>query len=418
MNLAPLLNGVGSIGLFSSRVFLPAFVTALMLRFGPQIPALHHLGLLQHLHHNEPTWFTNNITLAILGILSGLETFGQKSPEIRRLLHEFDIHLKTVLAALTSFGVIRSSDSDFVQHLATHAGYADAIIPLIAAIGTWRVARARRDVVTMLFDHVEGTHLDRLISWLEEAWVLFGGLLLILFPVLMLLMVGLATGILYLIRRRMQRAEEHSRLPCAHCGESIYPSAFACPKCRQAVAVPAAIGFLGQSLAYPTDDIGSHPLRLQEKRRCSSCATRLPSRKPFEPCKVCSTTGLADARFAEDYVSYISRRLPVVLMVCALMSLVPIFGMIVGAVYYRIELVLPFSQYLPLGRRFLLRWGIRLLFIIMIFLQVIPVVGGLIVPIMALISFTAYRRSFLSYVLQQRDQRELPPHDATGAVAV
>jgi hypothetical protein len=412
MNLAPLVNGIGSIGLFSSRVFLPAFVTAMLLRFGPQIPVLHSLGLLANLHHTQPTWFTNNITLIILALLSGMETFGQKNPEIRHLLHEFDIHLKTVLAALTSFGVIRSSDSDFVRQMTQHAGYADALIPLIAALGTWGVARARRDVVRLLFDHVEGTHLDRLISWLEEAWVVFGGFLLILFPPLMLLMIGIATGILYLIRRRLERAEEHRRIPCAHCGESIYPSAIACPKCRQRVASPAAISFLGQSLTYATDDVDSHPLRLQEKRRCSSCATRLPARKPFQSCGVCSKQGLGDPRFAADYVSYISRRLPVVLMVCALMSLVPIFGMIVGAVYYRMELVLPFSQYLPLGRRFMLRWMIRILFIIMIFLQVIPVVGGLIVPIMALISFTAYRQSFLSYVLQPREQHALPAHVA------
>jgi hypothetical protein len=412
MNPASLINGIGSIGLFSSRIFLPAFVTALMLRFGPQVPVIEHLGLLQHLHHTEPTWFTNNITLMVLGILSAMETFGQKNPEIRHLLHEFDVHLKTILAALTSFGVIQSSDSDFVRQMAHQAGYGDAIIPLIAALGTWRVAVARREVVTLLFDHVEGTHLDHLISWLEEAWVVFGGFLLILFPLVMLLMIGISTGILYLLRRRLERAEEHSRIPCAHCGESIYPSALACPKCRQAVASPAAIGFLGQSLAYATDDIESHPLRLQKKRRCSSCATRLPVRKPFEPCNVCSKVGLGNPSFAEEYVSYVSRRLPVVLMVCALMSLVPIFGLIVGAIYCRMELVLPFSQYLPLGRRFMLRWMIRILFIVMIFLQVIPVLGGFIVPVMALISFSAYRQSFLTYVLQPRSQPALPPRVA------
>jgi len=45
MNPASLINGIGSIGLFSSRIFLPAFITALMLRFGPQVPVIEHLGL-------------------------------------------------------------------------------------------------------------------------------------------------------------------------------------------------------------------------------------------------------------------------------------------------------------------------------------------------------------------------------------
>ena len=415
MNLSALANAIGLPGLFSTRVFLPAFVTAMLLRFGPQVPVIAHLGLLSHLHHNEPNWFTNNITLIVLGALAALETFGQKNPEIRRLLHEFDIHLKTALAALTSFGVIRSEDSEFIRQVTAHASYADAIIPLIAALGTWRLARVRRDVVTTLFDHIEGTHLDHLISWLEEAWVVFGGLLLIILPVLMLILIGIATGLLYLVRRRLERAEEHSRVPCAHCGESIYPSAMACPKCRGSVAAPAAIGFLGQSLAYPTDNVQSHPLRLQEKRRCSFCAAKLPVRKPFERCLICKEIGLGDQQFAEDYANYIAGRVPLVLLVCALMSLVPILGMIVGAVYYRVELVLPFSQYLPMRSRFVLRWMIRILFIVMIFLQVVPVLGGFVVPVMALISFGAYRASFLDYVAQNRQAPDLPPH-AVAAV--
>ena len=35
-----LLWGLGSIGVFASRAFLPALVTAPLLRFGPQIPWL------------------------------------------------------------------------------------------------------------------------------------------------------------------------------------------------------------------------------------------------------------------------------------------------------------------------------------------------------------------------------------------
>jgi hypothetical protein len=58
--------------------------------------------------------------------------------------------------------------------------------------------------------------------------------------------------------------------------------------------------------------------------------------------------------------------------------------------------VLPFSQYLPLGRSFLLRWGIRLLFLALIFLQIVPLVGGFVAPLMAYISYSAYRRSYLS----------------------
>ena len=45
MSLPLFLQGLGSIGIFASRAFLPAFVTALLLRFGPQVPWLAHAGL-------------------------------------------------------------------------------------------------------------------------------------------------------------------------------------------------------------------------------------------------------------------------------------------------------------------------------------------------------------------------------------
>ena len=89
-------------------------------------------------------------------------------------------------------------------------------------------------------------------------------------------------------------------------------------------------------------------------------------------------------------------------MVCFLMSLVPILGLIVASVYYRMEIVLPFSQYLPLGRRFMLRWGIRLLFLVLIFFQIIPLLGGLVAPLMAYVSYMAYRNSYVSLMESPR----------------
>ena len=62
-------------------------------------------------------------------------------------------------------------------------------------------------------------------------------------------------------------------------------------------------------------------------------------------------------------------------------------------------LVLPFSQYLPFGKRFLLRWGIRLLFFFLAIFQIVPILGGLVVPLMALISFSAYRNSYRAIAL-------------------
>jgi hypothetical protein len=399
VDVSSLINGVGSAGLFSSCIFLPAFLTALLLRFGADIPLISHLGLLIHLPHGHPTWFTNNITLIVLGILSVAEILLQKNPEARRFLAEFDIYLKAVLALLTSVGVMSSTNASFVQQTIHQASFADGLIPVLAAIATLRLAMVRRDVFTAIYDHVEGTHLETLLSWFEEAWATFGTFLLILFPILMLILLGIATGVLLMVRRRLRTLEEQTKIPCRGCGTLIYLCAIECPTCHQHLATPAAIGFLGQTKPYPDHDVANHAYRLVEKRRCPVCAAHLPPRRPFEPCQTCKGTAMAEPPFTQAYLDYMNRRLPIVLGISFLFSLVPILGLIVGTIYYRMELILPFSQYLPLGRRFLLRWGIRLLFFILIFFQLIPLVGGLVVPVMALISFTAYRSVYRSYLL-------------------
>jgi hypothetical protein len=407
MNVLALLHGIGSIGLFSSRIFLPALMTSLLLRFGPEIPIIHHLGLLQHLHHNEPTWFTSDATIIILAILSVLEIIGQKNPEIRNLLHEFDIYGKTALAALTSLGVISASDSSFVRTVTHQASFLDGIIPLIVAIGTFRVSRARKTVAVTLFEHLEGTHLDRLINWAEEAWVIFGAWLLVLFPIFALLVIGLATFSLYMFRRHLRKVEEHARIACSRCGKPVYPCAMACPGCREPVKSPVEIGFLGQSKTYPTDDLEHHPYRLAEKRRCPVCAAHLPSRRPLQACATCGDAAMADPKFVQEYLHYVDHRFPLVLGVCFVLSLVPVLGLIVGAIYYRSALVLPFSQYLPMGRSFLLRWILRLLFLVLILLQVIPLLGGLVVPLMAFQNYTVYRDSFHNIVLSKQPELHL-----------
>jgi hypothetical protein len=397
MNLSALLQGFGSSGPFASRIFLPALLTALLLRFGPDIPLIHHLGLLSLVPHNQPTWFTSDISLIVLTGLSILEVVAQKNVEARRILTEFDIYLKPAMAALTCFGYLSSTDSSFIRSTIHQAGFGSAIWPVSSAFLTWRLSIIRKQVTTAVFDHLDGTHLDHLISWLEDAWAMFGTLLLVLFPVLMLVTVGLISGALMLLRQQLKAREEHARIACAGCSKPIYPSALACPSCRKSNPAPAEIGFLGQSKPYPATDLTNQPYRLVEKRRCPVCAAHRPPRQIAAPCQDCSSTDAADPAFTAAYTDYIGARVPVVLTVCFLMSLVPIVGLIVSSVYSRMELVLPFSQYLPLGKNFMLRWGIRILFLILVFLQLIPVLGGFVGPVMAYISYTAYRNSYRSY---------------------
>ena len=107
---------------------------------------------------------------------------------------------------------------------------------------------------------------------------------------------------------------------------------------------------------------------------------------------------MGDPTFATQYVDHFGRRLPMVLGICWLISSVPILGMIVGVAYYRIALVEPFYQYLPIGRRMLLQIGITILTLVLVLLQWIPALGGLAIPV-ALISFLAYRHTYCAAML-------------------
>jgi len=412
MNVVTLILSLGSIGFFASRVFLPAFVTALTLRFGSQIPLVAHYGLLTHLHEH-PSWFTSTPCLAVLGILSAVEILAQKHGEAQRLLHEIDVMIKPALAALNSFGVISATDAGFVQQVTHQAGFASGFIPLLAAIGTIWTSNARRQVMRAVVAHLGGTSLGRLISWLEELWVVFGMFLLILFPIFMLVIIAIAIGLLMMARWRFAALEESKRIPCVRCQTLIYPCAIACPKCQLPTTAPVAIGFLGQSKDYPAPDLARHPYRLAEKRRCPRCATQLLPRHPFRPCSACGHSVMGDPSFAAQYVDHVGRRVPAVLGICWLISSVPLLGMIVGVAYYRIALVEPFYQYLPIARRMLLQIGITVLTLVLVLFQWIPALGGLAIPILALISFVAYRHTYRAVMLAR-----LVSNDPTKATII
>jgi hypothetical protein len=398
MNLPILLQGVGSAGPFSSRGFLSAFLLALLLRFGPQIPAIEHLGLLALVPHHQPIWFTCNACLIVLGVLAIVEQLAHRSPEARQILQEVDSYSNAIVAALSCLGVISATDSSFIHSTVSHAGFGNEIVPILSALATFEMSRLRKQVVVGVLDHLEGTQLDRLIGWLENAWVVFGSLLVVLLPVVMVIMLAAAAGVLLLIRRHLRRVEEQAKVACSSCGAMIYPCAVACPACGQLNPAPFAVGFLGQSKPFPANDAQHQPYRLMEKRRCPRCATHRPPRHATEACSICRNTDAGDPKFADAYAEFISRRVPVVMGVCFLMSLVPIIGLVVAIVYSHMELVLPFRQYLPLSQRFFLRWGLRILFLVLVFFQLVPVLGAFAGPLMAFVSYVAYRQAYLSFM--------------------
>jgi hypothetical protein len=402
MHFHTLVQAAGSTGFFANRAFLPAFLFAVMLAYGPEVSLIADLGLLDAIH-GVPPWFTHRTTLLVLGVLAFLESAADKIPEARDLLRGTDTVLKVGMGVATYTGLASATDELLFDAFMQQAGVIETGALGLVALGIYYGASRRNRILTALSegDIDDATGLQGFFSWMEDLWVLIGVPLLVLFPIFVLILLAVSWGIIVLVARRVHRREEQQRIPCPTCGTSIYPCATTCPACRTPVPNPVTIGVFGQSKEQSVRNRTQHRLRLIEKGRCPVCATRFPGRVPHPTCTTCSHTLLASSEDVERFVQYIRKRVPVVCGVGFLLSLVPAFGLVAGIIYYRVTLVSPYRRYLPRGRSFLTRIGIRLFYLLLIAFQWVPVLGGLVVPIMAAVSHRTYRSAFEGAVAEE-----------------
>ncbi|MEM8737606.1 MAG: DUF4126 domain-containing protein [Planctomycetota bacterium] len=420
-----LIQALGSMGLFASRAFVPAFAAALIMRFGPSW-GLDDVGMLKLLGiTGAPSWFTSDTCLWILGILAAVEIAATKNPDARALLNEIDKYAKPAMAALTLFGIASAGDAAFAEGIlgsvpGEGAGLALVLagfslssvwagfVSAVTAAGTYVITSARSFLVGLVIDADEDDDvgIQKLVSWAEDLWALFGVLFLIVFPLVMIALIGLASGFILLLRWWAHRKEEASRVPCGQCGEPMYRCAMGCGNCKTPNPRVCDVGWLGQSDTDDPADLETQPYQLAAARRCAFCATKLGERRPRQHCAVCGTDPFADPAFTRAYVDRVAQRVPLILLACAGLGFIYIVGVIPAVILYRLTLVAPFRRHIPRGRNLLMKWGLRLVFFVLIATQIIPGVGAITVPVMALISFLAYRQLFLCLADDTPDGRD------------
>ncbi|MEK6238530.1 MAG: DUF4126 family protein [Planctomycetales bacterium] len=414
MHLTVLLHATGSLGVFPSRAFLPAFVVALLLRFGHGLPYLGDWGLL-HAVHSVPIWFTHDYTLIALGVLSLLECAAAKDPDLRQFLDQVDAGVKPAMTFLTALGVTTALDAKTVEAIG-QAGFAEGTLAVAAAVGVYFLAGLRRGVYEFLteVDDDDSLGVQRVLSWLEDFWVVAAAVLLVVFPLLVLVLSGLAFLTLHVLRKRRAAWEEQQKTACPGCGESMFPTAIRCPHCNRPAEAPRAVGFLGQAkldaAAGP-----DHALALVEQRRCPSCATHFPDRTPRQECSACGETPFASRDFADAYRNRVDSRLPLTLGVCFFLSLIPVLGAVPAIVYYRMRLAAPYRRYIPSGYGFLARWIAGSACWLVLLLQPIPFLGGLALPVMAWITHATHGKFFLKVLAD--DAGSVPETDETDDAA-
>ncbi|MFO7726299.1 MAG: DUF4126 family protein [Oceanipulchritudo sp.] len=395
MDLNSLLYLVGASGFFTSRAFVPAFFTATFLRYGHFFPFLGDLEFIQATG-SEPTWFTSNLTILTLGVLAIVEVGATKIPEAQEMLESVHKYAKSGVAALSALGVLTSRDITFIEQTISRAGVFDLVVAGAMAGAVFFFNTLRSGFMEMLYmaDPDDDLGVRTLISWFEDLWSSFGLYLLILYPLIIIALVGLGLGAMHLARKRAERREEQSRVPCPSCGERIYACALECPHCHHSIGEPRDIGFFGQTVDRPAAGTSGHALKLVSKRRCSKCATRVKESRLPQSCPTCGHVILGEPDRQKAYSAMVRNRLPKVLGITFVLSLIPVLGIIPGIIYYRVQLIAPLRAYIPASRGLVLRWLVRLLFLLLISLQLIPGLGGFMVPVMALISYSLYSGYF------------------------
>jgi len=297
VSLPLFLQGLGSVGVFASRAFLPAFITALLLRFRPQAPWLSQVGLLPHVR-GVPAWFTSDASLVILGLLTMVELAAERSPETKAFLDEVHGYLKAGMAALTYLGVLDATERAAVGQVIRQAGMFDMLPSMAVAAGTFLAARVRGAVLGPLVDADEDDDLgpQKILRWAGDLWGSLGTVALIVFPLLTIAASGLAVLLLVLIERRVESRGEPAKVPCARCGGLIHASALSCPSCKSPVEEPRAIGLLGRPKDTPAK-VASLPYRLVAVKRCPACATRFERRAVKQACGACGYRLMDDPSF-------------------------------------------------------------------------------------------------------------------------
>ncbi len=101
----------------------------------------------------------------------------------------------------------------------------------------------------------------------------------------------------------------------------------------------------------------------------------------------------ADRRDFDRYLAAIQARLPKTLLISFAISAIPVVGVVPGVLYYRLAIVSGLRGYIPPLRGCLTRLVVRVINWVIIALQVIPIVGAFVIPLMCLSTYLIYRKA-------------------------
>jgi hypothetical protein len=263
-----------------------------------------------------------------------------------------------------------------------------------------------------LFDQLplsEELGVRRVLLFAESLLTLAGLVVALVLPLVgvfaMLLLLALLVGLGGLLRRVARGGHG----ACAGCGGMLHLAAQACRHCG-ASRVPRRIGMLGRVLDGSPADIARHQLSLLASRRCPSCAERLVHKQGHTSCSGCGSRAFRDPDEARAFVHHADRRIAVLAALFALLGLVPVIGLAVALVLWKLSASGALSAFSGWRGRLSTRIVQGLTLFALAALQSVPIGGALAALAAVAVKHLWARRSFLA--------SELRENSLQGAAAV
>ena len=389
---------LGSAGPLASRAFLPLLVVVLLARF-PKI--LEWLGAGPLKVPEQLPWMASTWFLALVAVLAVLELLADKNRDVKEAYDLTMVYVKAAVALLVALAVVPQKAGALVPGV-EQAGLGGGLaVGLLVALLTWWLGRLRARFFDALrdLDDDDSLGLQKIISLLEDLWSGLGIVLVVVLPVLALVLTVFLLVAVVLVRRYLEYREDSQRVACPHCQQQVLPTALRCKQCHGGLEPTDLLTWKLWGKADPAPSPlrvqlrDTQALRLVSRRRCPACGEKGEvTRVIREGCEVCGA-GPLQQRYPgwfDDYQRATIRRGWLLMVPVVAASFLPVIGFAVAVVATRVVVVSPLRVFIGRGQRFLLRWGLRLLTVLLLIPANIPVLSILAAPIILVANVLAF----------------------------
>jgi hypothetical protein len=390
MSLAILLHALGTIPLFASRAFLPAFLTSLLFRFPTLIPFSSI---------NAPSaelFITKTPVIIVLGILALLEILADKNTDIKALWLQAEPYLKPIIYSIMLLGVV-DNDSEMIMQGIYQAGMGEYVMIFFTAGAVYGLTILRTRIQTLILDIDEDgdLFLNFIFSSIEDTFVFFGFLLLLFSGILAVIFFALVVGAIYLWQQKIRTDQDKQKNPCKTCQEKNPPFALECSNCHTAQEEVHKIGLFGQKKNELIDnsakDRKKHTLLLLSQERCGYCATKT-NKKTCPACQKEHILNSSENR--KMYLTFVQKRYALWLPITVAVGFIPIIGIGISIMGANLYVFAPLKRQISTAKSV----GVQILSKIMLFLVIFfgSVAGFILAPLYCSVRFVMWRTAFLS----------------------